>query len=106
MYSANRINIICLDFGLAEIYWDFGRNEHKPLVQPRSLCGTPLYTSTNVLMKMSQGRRDDMIAVGYIIVELIRGRLPWKNLRGTIADDFHYFTHLKAKFTTSYEVGQ
>ena len=75
--SASTLYLI--DFGLCKrfIAEDGSHIRHctdKPLV------GTPKFASRNALMGHEQSMRDDVEALGYVLVYLALGRLPWEGL--------------------------
>jgi casein kinase 1 gamma len=79
-YGSARQNIVHLvDFGLAKPYVD-ADGQHIPAANNRSLTGTARYMSLNAHAGMEQSRRDDLISLGFVIVYLMRGRLPWQGL--------------------------
>ncbi len=45
-----------------------------------------MYISINVLLGIEPSRRDDLEALMYIIVLMIKGRLPWHGLKITKKD--------------------
>ena len=63
---------------------DFMRdNKHRKNVDGGvgAVVGTPLYVSLNVHDGAVPSRRDDMEAMGYVLVELCLGELPWSKGR-------------------------
>nr|XP_017006752.2 casein kinase I [Drosophila takahashii] len=69
-----------IDFGLAKRYWDAATDKH---VRPRAgsrLTGTARYASINALRGGQQSRRDDIEAMGYVLMYFLRGSLPWQGL--------------------------
>lgn len=48
------------------------------------MIGTARYSSVNALNGVEQSRRDDLEAIGYLLIYLYSGRLPWMNI---ICDD-------------------
>jgi len=53
---------------------------HYPLVNKKSLTGTPRYASINALKKLEQSRRDDLESLGYVLIFLLKGELPWQHI--------------------------
>ncbi|KAM7541001.1 hypothetical protein Aperf_G00000030583 [Anoplocephala perfoliata] len=62
----NRVFIV--DFGLA-------KKENK------NLTGTARYASINTHIGIEQSRRDDLEALGYVLMYFSRGSLPWQGLK-------------------------
>ncbi len=46
-----------------------------------SFTGTARYSSINSLLGIEQARRDDIEAVLYIMIYLMRGYLPWQGVK-------------------------
>lgn len=72
-----KLNII--DFGLSRIYIKDGT--HIPNKQNSSIVGTMRYISTYIHEGNVYSRRDDIISILYVIIYLLKGRLPWCGLK-------------------------
>ena len=69
-----------LDFGLSRKYRSSTTLKHYPLIQRKNLTGTARYASINALDGFTQSRRDDLEAIGYVLMYFLIGRLPWQGM--------------------------
>ena len=96
--------VYLLDFGLAKKYRSSSTLVHYPMVNKKKLTGTARYASINALKGNEQSRRDDLEALGYVLMYLLRGSLPWQGLQAKTKEE-RYKKILKKKIDiTSYDL--
>ena len=78
--SNNILHLI--DFGLSKKIISSKTGKHIIFKYTGKLIGTLRYSSAYSMRGIEQTRRDDLIAAFYMIVYLIKGKLPWQNLKG------------------------
>lgn len=78
----NRSNqIFAVDFGLAKKYRT--HEGHIPFVEKQSLTGTARYASHNAHKGYELSRRDELEAVGYMMINFVTGQLPWEDTQSS-----------------------
>lgn len=93
--------VYLIDFGLAKRFCD-SKGKHNPICQRKSLTGTARYASVNAHKGLEQSRRDDMEALGYILLYFSRGVLPWQGLQAETKEK-KYQKIMEVKQSTSLE---
>eukprot|EP00928_Gymnodinium_smaydae_P044152 TRINITY_DN29474_c0_g1_i1.p1 TRINITY_DN29474_c0_g1~~TRINITY_DN29474_c0_g1_i1.p1 ORF type:complete len:279 (+),score=23.33 TRINITY_DN29474_c0_g1_i1:121-837(+) len=75
--------VYLVDFGLATRFQDSKTKLHKQLEEGKKFVGTPRFASIGGHSGLRQSRRDDLQALGYVLVYLAKGRLPWNHVQGS-----------------------
>ncbi|CAK9036561.1 unnamed protein product [Durusdinium trenchii] len=90
-----------IDFGLAKKYRDSKCN-HIPYKDNKSMTGTARYASVNAHRGIEQSRRDDIEAIGYVLIYFSRGQLPWQGFQAATKEE-KYHKIMECKQSTSVE---
>lgn len=90
-----------IDFGLAKKYRDSKCN-HIPYKDNKSMTGTARYASVNAHRGIEQSRRDDIEAIGYVLIYFSRGQLPWQGFQAVTKEE-KYHKIMECKQSTSVE---
>ena len=96
--------IYLLDFGLAKKYRSSRTLQHIKFTVNKKLTGTARYASINALRGCEQSRRDDLEAVGYVLMYFLLGTLPWQGLKVQRKEQRYRKIYEKKKSTTPEEL--
>ncbi|KAM3145968.1 hypothetical protein pb186bvf_001946 [Paramecium bursaria] len=95
--------VYIIDYGLGKKYRDQKTHQHIPYRENKNLTGTARYASINAHLGIEQSRRDDLEAIGYVMVYLLRGYLPWQGIKANNKQE-KYHKIMEKKMTTPVEV--
>ena len=70
--------VYIIDFGLSKLFKI--NNKHIARESGRSIVGTLPFVSLNIHEGFTPSRRDDMESIGYTLIYLFLGGLPWVNI--------------------------
>ena len=98
--------IYLLDFGLSKKYRSSRTKKHFPFVQNKILIGNARYSSINALDGGTQSRRDDLESLGYLLLYLLLGRLPWQGHLSRSKEDKYYKIKQIKRNTTAEDLCQ
>ena len=96
--------VYLLDFGLAKKYRSSRTLQHIKFTINKKLTGTARYASINALRGCEQSRRDDLEAIGYVLMYFLRGSLPWQGLKVDKKEDRYKKIYEKKKATSPEEL--
>ena len=100
----NSWKVYLIDFGLSKKYRSSKTLKHINFAEHKKLIGTARYASINALAECEQGRRDDMEALGYVLMYFLKGNLPWQGLKINKREDRYRKIYEKKKETTAEEL--
>ena len=101
----NKSHIIyVLDFGLSKKFRSSRTHQHIKFTINKKLTGTARYASINALKGCEQSRRDDLEAIGYVLMYFLRGSLPWQGLHVHKGEDRYKKILAKKRATTAEEL--
>lgn len=83
--ESGRKIIHLIDFGLSCPYLD-EKNNHIPFNKHPHVAGTLYYISVYGHLGIQATRRDDLISLGFMLIHLFKGQLPWRNVQGTVKE--------------------
>eukprot|EP00826_Nyctotherus_ovalis_P063161 TRINITY_DN923_c0_g10_i1.p1 TRINITY_DN923_c0_g10~~TRINITY_DN923_c0_g10_i1.p1 ORF type:complete len:227 (+),score=79.71 TRINITY_DN923_c0_g10_i1:481-1161(+) len=78
--------VYLIDYGLAYQFYNPRTREHLPYRSGKKLIGTMRYVSINTHLGLEQSRRDDLEALGYVLVYVGAGSLPWQKVAAETKD--------------------
>lgn len=87
--GVNENKHICylIDFSLAKKY--VKDNKLIPFKKGKWMTSALRYASVNSMLGFEQSRRDDLESIGYLLIYLAKGELPWQKLNAKSKDDLY-----------------
>ena len=78
-----------IDMGLLKRIIDPVTGKHIPFKTGKTLVGTASYASTSAHKGDELSRRDDIEAMGYLLIQFMKGKLPWQNINSQSKKETH-----------------
>ena len=72
--------IYIIDFGISRKYRSSRTGKHIKFSLTGKLFGTVRYVSFNASRGVQQSRRDDLESIGYMLLYIMKGKLPWQGI--------------------------
>lgn len=85
----NQNFVYLIDYGLSLQFYNIRTHEHIPYRSGKKLTGTTCYVSLNTHLGMEQSRRDDLESLGYVLVYMAAGCLPWQGVVAATKEEKH-----------------
>jgi len=101
--DANSRIAYLIDYGLARRYRDPSTKMHILYKDNKTLTGTARYASINTHVGIEQSRRDDLECLGFTLVYMLKGKLPWQGIKVSDKNERYRRIHKKEK-TTSIDI--
>ena len=89
-----------IDLGLAKTY--ILDNKHIPYRENKGLVGTARYVSVNTHLGLEQSRRDDLEAIGYMLMYLLTNDLPWQHIQTNIDNNTKFQQIMQVKMNIDF----
>lgn len=77
--KSRRDRIYLIDFGISKKYKE-DSGHHIRFRHGKGVCGSKMFCSSNSDFGRELSRRDDLEGLGYTLLYLYHGRLPWRNI--------------------------
>ena len=71
--------IYVIDYGMSKKYRSSQTGRHISVAKKKKFTGSFNFSSINSMKGLELSRRDDMESIGYMLIFLIKGELPWSS---------------------------
>ena len=88
--------IYIIDFGLCKKYRSSRTGKHIIFSKNKKFIGTFEFCSINTMKGIELTRRDDLESIGYMLIFLITGTLPWFRIKGPYSERYEKIYKIKA----------
>ena len=88
-----------VDFGISKVYRD-NNGIHIPYRDKKSFIGTTRYASISAHNGIEISRKDDLESLIYVLIFLLKGSLPWQNLKVSESEKTKKVGEMKVKMTS------
>lgn len=95
--KGDNLTLYLIDFGLSKKYRDPLTKQHSLYGEKRQIIGNLKYSSLNAHLGIEQSRRDDLEACFNVLINCLKGRLPWECLEQDISN--YYVVGIMKKIT-------
>lgn len=85
-----------IDFGISKCFRD-PKGRHLIFRENKPFIGTTRYASVHSHMGHELSRRDDLESLGYVLLYLANGYLPWQNVEGKAKEKTYQVGKIKKK---------
>ena len=86
-----------IDFGLCRKY-KYKNGKHINPKNTGKFTGTSRYASIYAMAGNEQSRRDDIESIGYLLIFLMKGKLPWQGVTGNSHKECYQKLYLMKKY--------
>jgi hypothetical protein len=91
--------IYIIDFDLCKKYRSTRTGKHIIFSKTKKFIGTLEFCSINSMKGVEMTRRDDMESIGYMLIFLITGTLPWFGIEGSCSERYEKVYKIKANIS-------
>ena len=92
--------IYAIDYGMSKKYRSSHTGKHISFSRKKKFRGTFNFSSINSMRGIEMSRRDDLESIGYMLIYLIKGELPWSKYEyGLVGERYALIFRIKNKIT-------